>query len=251
MKIQKDNEEAIRLKKKIADFKARVTHSPAHTGHTHTHTPHSGHIMCMALSVYRTHKHQEAPPKTEPDGRTRGSTPSKPSSDDDVIDEEAEDEQARLQEAAKKRRKATKRLAKAKKDKRIRDEAAAETAEAEVAAIAAEAAAEVVTRTAANALAVARPPTVPTGPAAGVPGHFVSEPMSMAANLLIQKTTSPLVDPTQPHVLLAVMAALTQCDSDLARIKQKSLETKITRLKEDRAKLAHHQRIRDLFNIPR
>ena len=221
MKIQKDNEEAIRLKKKIADFKARVTHSPAHTGHTHTHTPHSGHIMCMALSVYHTHKHQEAPPKTKPDGRTRGSTPSKPSSDDDVIDEEAEDEQARLQEAAKKRRKATKRLAKAKKDKRIRDEAAAETAEAEVAAIAAEAAAEVVTRTAANALAVARPPTAPT-PAAGVPDHFVSEPMSMAANLLIQKTTSPLVDPTQPHVLLAVMAALTH-----VRLRPGSHQTKV------------------------
>ena len=38
LKIQKDNEEAIRLKKNIADFKAKVTHSPAHTGHTHTHT---------------------------------------------------------------------------------------------------------------------------------------------------------------------------------------------------------------------
>ena len=108
-----------------------------------------------------------------------------------------------------------------KKDKRIRDEAAAETAEAEVAAIAAKAAAEVVTRTAANALAVARPPTAPT-PAAGVPDHFVSEPMSMAANLLIQKTTSPLVDPTQPHVLLAVMAALTH-----VRLRPGSHQTKV------------------------
>ena len=206
--------------------------------------------MCMALSVYHTHKHQEAPPKTKPDGRTRGHTPSKPSSDDDVIDEE-EDEKALLHEAARQKRKSNKRLAKAKKDKRIRDDAkAAETAEDEVAAIAAEATAEVAARTAANARAVARAPTAPT-PAAGVPDHFVSEPngMSMAANLLIQKTTSPLVDPNQHHVLLAVMAALTQCDSDLARIKQKSLETKISRLKEDRAKLAHHQRIRDAFNI--
>jgi hypothetical protein len=154
-----------------------------------------------------------------------------------------------MHEAARKKRKASKRLAKAKKDKRIRDDAnAAETAEAEVAAIAAEAAAEVAARNAANALAAARTPTAPT-PAACVPDNFLSEPMSMAANLLIQKTTS--VDPSQPHVLLAVMAALTQCDFDMARIKQKSLEAKITRMKEDRAKLAHHQRIRDAFNTPR
>ena len=41
LKIQKDNEETIRLKKNIDDFKAKVTHSPDHTGHTHTHSGHT------------------------------------------------------------------------------------------------------------------------------------------------------------------------------------------------------------------
>ena len=208
-----------------------------------------------------THYQQESKPETETPGRTRRTQAAKEPRDDN--NEELEDQKARDKEnrdAVKLKRKAAKRIERTEQAKRrLADAKAAET-RAEVAAAAAETTAaetaeaeavNIIARTAARAKVAHRTPAARSHDGAlDVVAQGASEydvmPSLWAQNSL---SLAAHVNPTTPNILLAVMVSMQNHTTNMARIRQTSLENQIARMKEKRATSAYHRDLLAAFNM--
>ena len=197
-----------------------------------------------------THYQQESKPETETPGRTRRTQAAKEPRDDN--NEELEDQKARDKEnrdAVKLKRKAAKRIERTEQAKRrLADAKAAETTAAETAEAEA---VNIIARTAARAKVAHRTPAARSHDGAlDVVAQGASEydvmPSLWAQNSL---SLAAHVNPTTPNILLAVMVSMQNHTTNMARIRQTSLENQIARMKEKRATSAYHRDLLAAFNM--